>query len=167
MRGSRRGQALPGLLRLAASLWGVLLVLSGSPVRGETFATENDGVFVSFSVADGLSQSTGQDILQDSFGHLWIGTQDGLNRLTGNGFRVYRREEGNPRSLSNNVIMELFEDSRKTLWVGTFQGGLNRYDPASDSFERFTSGTDARSLRSDQVRDLAENGKGELLVATD
>jgi ligand-binding sensor domain-containing protein len=63
--------------------------------------------------------------------------------------------------------MELFEDSRKTLWIGTFQGGLNRYDPASDSFERFTAGTDVRSLRSDQVRDLAENGKGELLVATD
>ena len=81
MRGSRRGQALPGLLRLAASLWGVLLVLSGSPVRGETFATENDGVFVPFSVADGLSQSTGQDVLQDASGHLWVGTGgDGLVR---------------------------------------------------------------------------------------
>ena len=136
--GDRRGACLPEFLcimrffpALAVLLFPLLAPLPlPSSASAWTFATENDGFFRSFSVSDGLSQSTGQDILQDSFGHLWIGTQDGLNRLTGNGFRVYRREEGNPRSLSNNVIMELFEDSRKTLWVGTFQGGLNRYDPA-------------------------------------
>ena len=166
MRGSRRGQALPGLLRLAASLWGVFLVLSGSPVRGETFATENDGVFVSFSVADGLSQSTGQDVLQDASGHLWVGTQDGLNLFTGNGFRVFRRDPEDPRSLSDNVIMRLFEDSRKTLWVGTFQGGLNRFDPATGSFQRFSTETRSHPLRSDTVRDLAESPEGELYVAT-
>lgn len=173
--GGRRGARLPEFLFIVRFFPAIAILLfplldphpSSSSASARIFATENDGFFRSFSVSDGLSQSTGQDILQDSLGHLWIGTQDGLNRLTGNGFRVYRREEGNPRSLSNNVIMELFEDSRKTLWIGTFQGGLNRYDPASDSFERFTAGTDARSLRSDQVRDLAENGKGELLVATD
>ncbi len=147
-----------------------VLFLFGAPsssYSAESFATWNDGFFHSFSVADGLSQSSGQDILQDSLGRLWIGTQDGLNRFTGAGFRVYRKEEGNPRSLSHNVVMELFEDSRKELWVGTFLGGLNRYDPESDSFERFTSTSPEHPLRSDMVRDLAENSAGEILVATD
>lgn len=76
-----------------------VLFLFGAPsssYSAESFATWNDGFFHSFSVSDGLSQSSGQDILQDSAGRLWIGTQDGLNRITGAGFRVYRKEEGNP-----------------------------------------------------------------------
>jgi len=162
----RRG-IVPSLLLM----W-FFFALSSAPAfaatpKNDIFVTENDGFFHSFGVSDGLSQSTGQDILQDSFGRLWVGTQDGLNRYQGNGFRVYRRDDSNERSLSDNVIMELFEDSRRTLWVGTFQGGLCRYDPDTDSFERFVAGRGERALSSNSVRDIAENRRGELLVATD
>jgi diguanylate cyclase (GGDEF)-like protein len=169
-RRTRISSSLALLLSLSLFLFfrSLLGVSEGRTFAGDDiFVTENDGFFHSFGVPDGLSQSTGQDILQDSFGRLWVGTQDGLDRHLGNGFRVYRRDDADARSLSDNVVMELYEDSRRTLWVGTFQGGLCRYDPATDSFDRFTTKTKGRALRSNGVRDIVENGKGELLVATE
>ncbi len=53
----------------------------GSIVRFEHFTSE-----------DGLSQNAGLDILQDSHGYLWIGTQDGLNRYDGYSFKVYKHD---------------------------------------------------------------------------
>src|SRR5574342_98614 len=46
--------------------------------------------FESLGLEDGLSQSTVLAILQDQFGFLWIGTEDGLNRYDGYTFQVFR-----------------------------------------------------------------------------
>ena len=41
--------------------------------------------FKHLSSEQGLSQNTVNCILQDSFGFLWVGTQDGLNKYDGYG----------------------------------------------------------------------------------
>ena len=46
--------------------------------------------FQSITIDDGLSQSLAEYIYQDSFGYIWIGTNDGLNRYNGNEFKVYK-----------------------------------------------------------------------------
>ncbi|MCB0293954.1 MAG: hypothetical protein KDG51_01660, partial [Calditrichaeota bacterium] len=43
----------------------------------------------------------------------------------------------NPRSLSQNFIMSIHEDRSGTLWVGTSDTGLNRFDRKQETFTRF------------------------------
>ncbi|MFH2116112.1 MAG: two-component regulator propeller domain-containing protein, partial [Spirochaetota bacterium] len=75
-------------------------------------------------------------IAKDAEGRLWAGTLDGLSRLDGDIFVNYRADPDKPGAIGNNVIRALFLDSRDTFWVGTSGGGLHRYLPESDSFDR-------------------------------
>ena len=55
--------------------------------------------FRTLSVNEGLSQSTVMAIAQDGMGRIWMGTQDGLNCYDGYSFTVFRRMEGDRKSV--------------------------------------------------------------------
>ena len=46
--------------------------------------------FKKYQVEDGLSHNTVWCAIQDSYGFIWLGTSDGLNRYDGRGNKVYR-----------------------------------------------------------------------------
>lgn len=92
--------------------------------------------FSHLTTDDGLPENTGQAILQDKDGFLWIGTQNGLVRYDGYEFIIFQNQPDDSTSLSNNFIQSLFEDRDGYLWVGT-RSGLNRYHPRQNYFERF------------------------------
>lgn len=92
--------------------------------------------FETISSKEGLSQVTVNDLLKDSYGFIWVATQDGLNRYDGYNFRVYKRNPRNNSSLSFNYVQCLYEDTDKNLWVGTLMG-LNKYDPKTETFKRY------------------------------
>lgn len=78
------------------------------------------------------------DLLWDPAFGLWIATDGGLflrDLETGN-FRVFRREVGNPRSLSSDVVRHLALDPSGSLWVGTATG-VDRFHAKTQDFERF------------------------------
>jgi ligand-binding sensor domain-containing protein/signal transduction histidine kinase len=123
--------------------------------------------FERLGIEAGLSQSTVLAILQDKFGFLWVGTQDGLNRYDGYTFKVFRPDLGVPGSISDRWVTTLFEDAQGYLWIGTRQGGLNRYDPATGQFTCYLHDQDdPHSLSSNHVTAILENKKGELWVGT-
>jgi len=123
--------------------------------------------FESLGLEDGLSQSTVLAILQDQFGFLWIGTEDGLNRYNGYTFKVFRPDLNNPATISDRWITSLIEDSQGYIWIGTRQGGLNRYDPATGKFIYYLHDpTDPESISSNYVTAILENTKGELWIGT-
>ncbi len=96
--------------------------------------------FTNLTTKDGLSSNgvTGNSpILQDSHGFVWIGTQDGLNRYDGYEFKIYKNQPGNPYSLSDSFVTNIFEDSNNTLWIQTYNSILHRYDYTRDEFIRF------------------------------
>jgi diguanylate cyclase (GGDEF)-like protein len=83
-----------------------------------------------------LASDNVRTILQDTNGHLWIGTEAGLDlldRATGQ-FTHYHHEEGDAGSLTDSYIMSLYQDAHGLLWVGTRQGGVNRWNPRSWNF---------------------------------
>ncbi|PIQ21048.1 MAG: hypothetical protein COW65_11410, partial [Cytophagales bacterium CG18_big_fil_WC_8_21_14_2_50_42_9] len=41
-----------------------------------------------------------------------------------------------PNNLSDDRIKFVFEDSKKRLWIGTYGGGLNQFDPDSRRFRQ-------------------------------
>jgi signal transduction histidine kinase/ligand-binding sensor domain-containing protein len=109
--------------------------------------------FRNISVEYGLSSISVNSILQDRKGFIWLGTEDGLNRYDGYDFKVYRNDPDDSGSLSNNYIWSICEDSSGNIWVGTEGGGLNKFDPVSEIFFRYTfNPEDASSLSSNIVQ---------------
>ena len=77
-------------------------------------------------------------IFQDSRGFLWICTFNGLNRYDGYQFKIFRNIPGDSTSLSNNKILSICEDISGNIWIGTYGGGLNKYDRRKDKFKNYS-----------------------------
>jgi len=117
---------------------------------------------------EGLSQSFVYAIVQDSQGFMWFGTQDGLNRFDGFEFAVYDHDPADPSSISDETIRTMIKTRSGTLWVGTDEGGVSRYEPATDSFTNFLHDeNDATSIADNRVRVIYEDSAGVLWVGTD
>ena len=100
----------------------------------QTLANDNIRVARMFSDEE-LRNSTYTAFCMDSFGFMWIGTDNGLIRFDGNHYQVYRHMEGDPESISDNRILGLLRDKNNRMWIAT-ANGLNLYDLAKDSFRR-------------------------------
>lgn len=113
-----------------------------------------------------LSQNQVNCILQDHKGYLWIGTKDGLNRYDGYQFVVYGHDPFDETSISNNFITTIYEDSQQRLWIGT-RKGLNFLDRSKNIFYQIPlENADENSLSQQNIRDIAEDQNGNILVAT-
>jgi ligand-binding sensor domain-containing protein/nitrate/nitrite-specific signal transduction histidine kinase len=95
--------------------------------------------FDRITIAEGLSFSKVDVILQDQQGFMWFGTEHGLNRYDGYQFTVYYNDPADPSSLSHNRIYTLYEDSAGELWIGT-GAGLDRLDRATGGFVHYQAG---------------------------
>src|SRR5262249_20504514 len=62
----------------------------------------------------------------------------------------------------NGPVSEVFEDSRKTLWIGTVGSGL-----VSRQGGHFTTYTARDGLPSDTITALAEDSEGKLWIGTE
>jgi len=126
--------------------------------------------FERITIEDGLSQSTGNCLLQDKLGFLWIGTEDGLNRYDGLRFRIYRPEQGNKNSLSDGYILCLHEDRRGNLWIGTLSGGLNLYDRRQDRFTSYFYKSETTTIPAEilplSIQVIHEDNQGRLWLGT-
>jgi signal transduction histidine kinase/ligand-binding sensor domain-containing protein len=122
--------------------------------------------FRNYSTGDGLSQATALAMAQDGAGFLWIGTQDGLNRFDGYGFKVYKHVRSQTGTLSDNAITALAADKDGSLWIGTQAGGLDHYDPVLDRFEHYASDPmRSDSIASENITALMLDRRGWLWVA--
>ncbi len=124
--------------------------------------------FEHLSVEQGLSQNTVQCVLQDRQGFMWFGTQDGLNKYDGFGFVVYKPDPQSPLSLSDNRIESLYEDRAGVLWIGTRNGGLNQFDPGTETFRRYQHDPqNLQSLSNNNIISIYEDRSGMLWIGTE
>ena len=123
--------------------------------------------FDHLTVMDGLSENSVQAIHQDRQGFLWFGTQEGLNQYDGYDFTVYKADPSDPSALSDAFITAIVEEPSGSLWLGTYYGGLNRFDPQTGAFEHFLpDANDPRALPSERVNALLLTTAGQLWVGT-
>lgn len=124
--------------------------------------------FSRIGAEEGLSQSVVNCVMQDKKGFLWFGTDDGLNRYDGYEMRVLKNIPGNGNSLSNNGILCLYEDNHEILWIGTNGGGLNAYDPITNTFKRYLNDAQNKgSSSSNVVRCIFEDSEKNLWIGTE
>ena len=116
-----------------------------------------------------------RDIYRDSFGILWFTTNNGLNKLiensndiTKSNFISYRYDSTNEKSIGSDYTLQLFESSKKMLWIGTIGGGLNKLirdeDGSVVEFKRYSS--ENKLFPDDVINSLNEDNRGLLWVGT-
>ncbi len=94
--------------------------------------------FEHISVDDGLSQSTGQAILQDRQGFLWFATQDGLNKYDGIQFTIFRHDAEDTTSIAGNVINSMCLDNSGAMWLAFEGGSIDRFDPGQGKARHYS-----------------------------
>ena len=131
----------------------------------------------------GLSQSTILASLQDSKGYMWFATRGGLNRYDGYKFVVYMNDPKDSTSISDDATNALFEDKDGTLWIGTVNGNLNKYNRYTETFTHENLSTFAKKVyeqneefyeyplvlsrnQNSTITSIVEDNAGNLWVAT-
>ncbi|QEC77681.1 hybrid sensor histidine kinase/response regulator [Mucilaginibacter ginsenosidivorax] len=87
-----------------------------------------------------LSSDIVNSIFCDREGRIWVGTNDaGLNLYNKktNSFTRFKHQKGK-NSISNNTVVDIFEDHTGKLWLCTF-GGLDVFEPKTGIFKTFTA----------------------------
>ena len=110
-------------------------------------------------------------IQDEKGGRLWIGTPSGLDLFDVNKkiFIHLNSDAFHPTSLNRNGnVMSMLYDREKILWVGTYQGGINKYDKQLSYFDTYRNNPfDLSSLSSNTVTSFAENPDGNIWIGTD
>lgn len=119
--------------------------------------------FKYYMVEDGLSSNTVYDILQDSKGFVWIGTENGLNRFDGYRFVSFTHIPRDSSTIINNYVYTLFEDNRERLWIGTEQG-IGLYGLNSGYFCAFDAKTSDGVGVTDRIQKILVDRDGNIWI---
>ena len=138
---------------------------------------EQSGKFVHYKHSSGTPSKTISgnyilSLLEDNKGALWVGTRgEGLCKVTFNNLGIpsfihFKHNPNNKRSIGANNIHFIYEDKNNTIWIGTGGGGLNRYNPDSNSFTRYNRETSKDEFVDDWVYTIHEDQKGNFWIGT-
>ena len=126
------------------------------------FAENGKIKFEHLSIEEGVSHNLIYTIMQDSRGFMWFGTMYGLAKYDGIQYTVYRHNASDSTSISFDDIISLHEDRYGKIWVGTWGGGLNQFDPASETFVRYLHDPEnPASIAGNTVWKIAETTVGD------
>lgn len=123
-------QKLQKNIRLFGRIFFLAILLFSMNVKAQNY------FFDSYSVAEGLAQSTVFDIFQDKNDYVWLGTRAGVSRFDGQEFINFTAEDG----LAVNSVRIIFQQKNSNIiWFGHFDGGISFYD--GQKFHEFSDGT--------------------------
>jgi ligand-binding sensor domain-containing protein/signal transduction histidine kinase len=126
-----------------AWLWFCVFYAAVPLMGGAADSSSSPFTMDSWGAEQGLPQSSVKSVIQTKDGYLWLGTLNGLVRFDGNRFTVF--DENNTPGLDSDRIVDLFEDSRTNLWIGTDAGGVALVNNGKiESFEIGRNGHEGR-----------------------
>ena len=112
------------------------------------------------------SATTINTIYCDKDGLIWAGTRENgllcFDPLQNKIINHFLSEPRNPRSISGNSIIKIFEDQKDNFWLGTNMG-LNKFDRVKKTFKNYTE-TDG--LPHNWIYLIFEDGKNNLWIST-
>lgn len=117
-----------------------------------------------FTTTDGLSDNSTFCALRDSYGFLWIGTENGLNCYDGLNMRVYRDMVADENPNETNTVMSLCEQSGDIWFGGT--AGLYVFHRQQNRYSRFSQQTQERVMISSPVLRMECTNEGKVWILT-
>jgi len=115
-----------------------------------------------------LSHNSIWSIYADQNSAFWIGTAAGLNKFIPSendgaiaAFIHYENDPNVAGTLSDNNIRTIYEDRSGILWIGTWNGGLNKLARKQKTFVHFEhSANNLQSLSHNNVRAIYADSRG-------
>lgn len=106
-----------------------------------------------------------RSMIEDNEGILWFGTSYGLYRLNPDTFEITRFKHlaQKDNSLSDDFILSVFQDRNGNIWVGTYGGGLNKFDPQTEDFKTYLQ---KDGLANDTVYGILQDEQGYMWLST-
>jgi signal transduction histidine kinase/ligand-binding sensor domain-containing protein/DNA-binding response OmpR family regulator len=122
-----------------------------------------------------VNQDMVRVILQDHTGMIWTGTNEGVNVFdpdelirNNDNYINFHFDVNNDRSINNNEVKAIFEDSKARIWFGTTGGGLNllvREEPLEQSWFKHYTAKDG--LSNEVIQAIIEDDQGYIWVSTE
>ncbi len=101
-------------------------------------------------------------LFEDSQNHLWIGTRDGITQNVGEGkFKEFYWDTATSKNKRLGYINKIIEDRKGSIWVGTSNKGLFRWNESSQKFDNITFNKTVNS-----ITDLIEDAEGNLWISS-
>jgi ligand-binding sensor domain-containing protein len=104
-------------------------------------------------------------ILSDSGGKIYAGTNTGLyiyNPISGKSDH-FREDLNDSNALGQNTIIDIFEDSKRRIWLGSLGGGLISFDKENKSFKGYTN---KNGFPDNSVKTIEEDKQANLWLGT-
>ncbi|MEJ2567380.1 MAG: two-component regulator propeller domain-containing protein, partial [candidate division WOR-3 bacterium] len=115
-------------------------------------------------------------VQEDHKGFLWIATEsDGINLLDLDSINVkepifyhYRSNSSNKSGLSSNSVQDIYIDKQNTIWIGTFNRGIDYYNKIMYKFKTVKNNPDSsNSLSNNNIHAFYEEGKNLWIGTSD
>jgi PAS domain S-box-containing protein len=106
----------------------ILYILNVQSLQSQTYKLRG------IDVRNGLSQNSVNSIYEDKFGLIWVGTNDGLNRLEGDKIEIFYSDAENNCALKSDKVLDMKEDNRNRLWLATSGIGISYYNYKKNCF---------------------------------
>jgi len=110
-----------------------------------------------------------RSITQGADGHIWLGTAAGISIIDTSMNTLLNITPKNAVlvSLQNELILKTYMDSKGSLWLGTYTGGLHKYNKQNSLVKHYRSIPNSNiSLSDNMVWAFAENQQGSYWIAT-
>ena len=136
-------------------------------------STNKQGNFISYNMNNlykPLSSSI-YTIKEDTEQNLWIGTKLGLVKLdsTRKKVEIYRPHPTNSNSLSGEAVRAInIDNEKKQLWIGTFEGGITRFDLKKNLFKSFVNQKKlgSNSISENSISNIYKDNYGTIWIGT-
>ncbi|MEA4937863.1 MAG: two-component regulator propeller domain-containing protein [Paludibacter sp.] len=109
-------------------------------------------------------------ICEDDLGNYWVGLFAGLCKfnLEENRFTLFKYERQVAHGISNSSVWSIINDKQGTLWIGTYFGGIDLYNPKYSIYNFYGAYSyNPGSLSSPVVGRIIEADNGNLWIGTD
>ena len=115
-----------------------------------------------------LPNSQVRVLYRDRRGRLWVGTENGLDRIDPSGRTVpFMFSPRDPNSIGPGGMTSIIEDRRGRIWAGAAGGPLNVLQENRDGTTRIRHLGLADGLPHENVDGLAEDASGRIWASTD
>jgi len=111
-----------------------------------------------------------KSFFRDADGNMLLGTRWGLGMINETTYenQHFLHDPYDPGSISHNSIRQIFQSSNGIIWFGTYSGGVNYYDPKSQTISHFRKRhNDENSLNINIASFIYENKDKKLWIGTE
>ena len=97
--------------------------------------------------------------------HVWLATHEGLNTINLLNDQIESfQSNAQPTSLSENWLMDIFQDANGSMWLASYGGGLNKYSPLTSLFSHGLTSKGGQNFR---IESFAETSDGTVWLSSE